>query len=239
VGERYAELTATIVLAPILLVFAEALPKSLFQAHANGLVYPLSWPLQLAYWALLPLSSILRAVTYAASRLAGEPSRRSWELSEQRLHYFFSESAREGVLSAQQNVMARNIMKLPDVRVRDVLIPLDDIIMVPLDGSFDDLRRAAMQRPHTRLLVYEGQRDRIAGAVNLIDFLCADKEPSVAEMVRSLPRICSELPIDEALVELQKARQAMGVVVDAGDQALGIVTVKDLVEGVVGELHEW
>ena len=239
VGDDYAELAATLVLAPLLLVFAEALPKSMFQAHANVLVYKLSWLLQVGAWVLLPISTLLRGVTWVSTQIFGQAPARPWSLSEERLRYFLTEGAREGVLSPQQDAMARNIMALATVKVQQVMIPEEGVKMVPIDASLEDLRRAAAEHPHTRLPVYEADRHRVIGAVNLIDFVCAEGEPSVAELVRPLPRVSAERTIDEALVQLQKRRQVMSVVADSEGRAIGIVTMKDLVEEVAGELYEW
>jgi len=235
----YAELATTFLVAPFLLVFAEALPKSLFHAHADKLVYALSWPLRLAWWVLMPASLPLRGVVFVISRLLRKPPEPAWAMSEQRLQHFLTEGAREGVLSAQQDAIARNILRLSGVRVGQVMVPLDQVKMVPAEASFDELRDVAAQGHFSRLPVYEGERRKVVGAVNLIDLLCSACDRNVARHVRPLPRVAPEMPIDQALVQLQKQRKMMAVVADGEGRAVGIITVKDLVEEVVGELREW
>jgi putative hemolysin len=237
--EEYAQLAATIALAPLALVLAEALPKAVFQAHANELVYRLSWPLWLGSRLLWPISTPLRAVTFASSRLLGQPPTPTWSVSEKRLRYYLSEGARAGVLSTQQDAIARNILRLSSARLRDVMIPLDRVQMTPLDASAEDVRRIASERPRSRLLVYNGRSEAVVGAVGIMDCLTAEGDDKVAAHVRPLPRIPADLPLDEALLHLQRLRQAMAVVVDEQDRAVGAVTMKDLVEEVVGELHDW
>ncbi len=178
-------------------------------------------------------------VMAALNRLFGKPPEPAWALSPQRLQYFLTEGAREGVLSAQQNKIAGNIMRLATVKVRDVMIPLDQVCMVPLTADPEAVRLAASERAHSRLPVYDGDRANIRGVLNLIDFLAAEGRPVVAELVRPLIRISQDLSIDLALIQLQRRRQVMAAVVDESDRALGLATVKDMVEEVVGELHEW
>ena len=236
---RYAELTATLALAPAVLIFAEALPKSLFHAHANSVMYFLSWPLWVAFVLMRPVTWLLQGVTAVSSRLLRAPQERGWELSVQRLFGFLTEGAREGVLSQQQNAMARNVMKLDRIRAEQVMIPIGEVRKAPLDATFEDLRRSLRQHAHSRVPIYDGNPANIVGVVNLIDFLCVEEPSAVADLMRPLPRVAAASSIDEVFLALQSQRQVMAVVEDAEANAVGIVTMKDLVEEVVGDLHEW
>ncbi|HRU07692.1 MAG TPA: CBS domain-containing protein, partial [Candidatus Brocadiia bacterium] len=91
-----------------------------------------------------------------------------------------------------------------------------------------------------RVPVYEGARTNVVGVVNLMDFLCIEGAESVvaaltvADLMRPLPSVRQDMPVDSVLQDLQRKRQAMAAVTDHEGKAVGIVTVKDLAEQVVG-----
>ena len=112
--------------------------------------------------------------------------------------------------------------------------------MIEADAPLQEVRRVLGQHRYSRLPVYSGAPDNVDGVVNVIDLL-ARKEPweTVRELSRDLIRLNARMSVAEALYSLQRARQQMAVVVDADGRPAGIVTVKDLVEEIVGELHAW
>lgn len=239
VAGRYAEVVATLALAPVLLVFAEVLPKSIFHSYPNRIMFALRWPLVLAHYALWPATWVLVQVAGAIDRLAGAPPEKGWELSLRRLFDFFAEGAREGVLTREQNAMAQNVMKFSETPVSRVMIPLDKVALVPTGIAPQGLRVLLVERDHTRLPVYEGERGRLAGVLNVLDYLCAEGDPPLGEVVRPLAEVPAEATVGDAFASLQERRQVMAAVADADGRALGIVTMKDLVEEVVGEIEEW
>ena len=236
---RYAEMIATLALSPVLFIFAEALPKSLFQAYANTLMYRLSRVLRLAHALLLPVSWPLRGVTRVVNRLAGAPSAPGWELSLERLFSFFTEGAREGVLSAHQDAMVRNVARLNTTPARQIMVPLDRVATVSVDADREEMRRALASRPHTRVPVYEGEPDRLVGVVNLIGLLSADPPATVAETMRPIPHVSGDAPVDDVFREMQRRRHMMCAIDDADGKTVGVLTMKDLVEEVVGDIHGW
>jgi len=181
-------------------------------------------------------------VTLVSSRLLGAPAEISWELSAQRLQDFFSEGAREGVLSAQQTAMAGNVMRMGATPVQLVMIPVDKAQMAPVNLGMEALRKELLVQPHSRVPVYEGVRSKVVGVVNLMDFLCIEGAESVvaaltvADLMQPMPNVAADQPVDSVLQDLQRKRQAMAAVTDREGKAVGIVTVKDLVEQVVGSI---
>lgn len=239
VSERYAEALATLALSPILLVFAEVLPKSVFHGYANKLMYRLSWLLALSNRAYWPVTQILRGVSAAVDRLFGVSPEQERRLTVRRLFDYFTEGAREGALSSEQHAMARNVMRFVETPVEQAMIPLEEVKMISADASPDELRATLSEHPHTRIPVYRGEPHRIEGVVHLIDFLCAEGQPGIGELVRPVPSVAATDSVGQAFAALQRDKQVMGVARDAEQRAVGIVTMKDIVEEVVGEIHEW
>lgn len=238
-----SELLATIILPPILLVLAEVAPKNLFRQKSDSLLYTLSPTLDISHKLFYPLVILLRFISKAPFIFFKKPPNEDYTfLNPRRLIYYFSEGAEEGALSRYQNLMTRNILRLDRLPVRRVMISLKDVVAVPHNIMTSKLEVLIRNRPFSRLPVFHGKRDNIVGVITLLEFLSAYNENSdndIAPFINAPTYLDEHLPVDEALFTLQKSRQRMGIVINKNNRALGIVTIKDLVEEIVGELAVW
>jgi putative hemolysin len=238
---RHPDLVATACLTPVTLLLGEILPKALFATHANTLMYRLTLPIRLTAVLLWPLATVLVAVMELFSAILGrEEADGMGILTTARLSYFLAEGRRGGAITEEQDRIARNILEIQKRPVERAMVPLEKVDMIPLDITPAELRRHAAGTHYARLPVYERERAHIVGVLVLLEFLWAEPEPaSIADCVRPAARLAAGLPIDEALLALRRARQPMGIVTDESGRAVGLVTIKDLVEEIVGELKEW
>jgi magnesium and cobalt transporter len=119
------------------------------------------------------------------------------------------------------------------------MIPMNRAVALPAGTSCAAWREEVRRHGYTRMPVYETQRDRVVGVVNIFDLLY-DPQPgdAVDAYVRQAPIVPDSKRIDRLLVELQKARHSMAVVVDEFGACRGIVTVEDIVEEIVGEMED-
>ncbi|NOZ19476.1 MAG: DUF21 domain-containing protein [Planctomycetes bacterium] len=235
---RAAELVSTACLSPVLLIFAEATPKNLFQFKADLFMYKLAPTLAFFRKLFAPVVWALKRITNILSSHAGAIRSRT-PFTARRLAYFLEQSTHEGVLTPYQRTMAENVMGLGKTPAKAAMIPLNEVTLVPKTITADEFRELEAKRRHTRIPVYEGRREQIAGVVNSLDFFCAGDGKTVADLLRPPLTIPADLAIDDALRFLQRARFPMGIVVNEKKEAVGIVTIKDLVEEIVGELEVW
>ncbi|KPK66018.1 MAG: hypothetical protein AMK73_01235 [Planctomycetes bacterium SM23_32] len=237
----HAELYSGLIMPPVLLIFAEVVPKSLFQHHADRLMGGAVWPLRLSEILFYPLSALLRAISAVPRLLLKAPagSRRA-PFTAEMFRFYLGAGAAEGVLSSFQRTMAENILHLELLRVEAVMTPLVESVMVPEEASGQALLEALRPHRYSRIPVYRGSREQVVGVVNILDVAMAEGAvPSAGELARdavSLPRWTS---VADALAQLRRERTQFAVVSDAAGGAIGIVTVKDLVEEIVGELEAW
>lgn len=235
-GWEFPSLTAMLVLAPVLLVFSEAIPKNIFRRNAEVLLYRM---VRVTRWAMtvpLPVARVLSKLIPL-----GERGVHSWGerfFSRQRLKYLLMESTEEGVLTPYQNVIAENILSLRDLRVRSVMIPLSRVAAVEEEAGEEKVLELVRHYNFSRFPVYRGQKWRVVGVVNVLDVL-GEGEFSVRESMRDAPVLSPWDTVASALHELRVAKQPMGIVSDGTGRAVGLVTMKDLVEEIVGELAEW
>jgi len=237
----HAELYSSIILPPILLVFCDIMPKSFFQHHADVLMYRAIWPLRVSQTVFYPVALLLRWVGGLPHLLLGKsgaPLRPAFTRESFRFH--LTEGAAHGVLSGFQRTVAENILRLRSLDVAQVMTPLADAVMVPETASHSDLLKAFGAHRYSRIPVYREGRERVVGVINVIDVASIEREPPpTAELAREVLSLRKGTSVADALWALRQARQQFAVVTDAQGGALGIATVKDLVEEIVGELEAW
>jgi CBS domain containing-hemolysin-like protein len=143
--------------------------------------------------------------------------------------------------SSDELTLLRNILNLHGLTVYDIMVPRADIVAVDIDISLSELVRIMSEEAHSRIPVYRGTLDDIAGMVHIKDVLaCWTREQKVAlnEIVRSVLFVAPSMPILELLLQMRVSRVHLALVVDEFGGIDGMVTIEDLVEEIVGEIED-
>lgn len=243
-GFAWAQVAVILLITPILFVWGEMVPKTLFRRHADSLVYRWSWLLgasgTLMTWIGLvglvkALSSILLGLVRHETDSGGLLS------SRQAIRGMLIETAHRGTLTGIQSEIAQNVLSLREVRLRDVMVPI--LAAEKIEERIDrkEFLATARRTTHTRLPVCRaGRPGQIIGVVNVLDGLLLNAgDFSLEKLITQPPKMPASWNVQTALTRLQRARQPMGIVTDTAGRCLGIVTMKDLVEEIVGELRAW
>jgi len=235
------EVIATAILTPLLFVFADVTPKNIFAMEADRWTYPLAGLMQWAYRILrgIGLVPLLKAVSSLVVRVARRRGEVSAFTPRQRLRAIIREGVAEGVITGYQDQLAEKVLALRDKTVGDIMIPLRQVAAVPVDVTQRRFARELGRHSYSRLPVYENHRANIVGVVHINDVLARDDFDVAAAMRRDVVRLPAGMTVSAALLRMRRARAAMVVVDDDKGRAVGIVTVKDLVEEIVGDLAAW
>ncbi len=243
VAEGLAELYATVIVTPLVLVFGGIIPKDLFRRESNRLMSRLSGVLWLWQRGLQAtgIVTVLRALPRAVLRWldAGRGDTEDDLLPRAETLHLLREGAARGGLTNLQRDLIERVLNLSAVRVGDVMIPRVRAAMVPQNVPRDDFLRAARMAHFSRLPVYRGDPRHIIGVVNVYDVLTDRDGRPVAEHMRPPVTLADHGSVSAALLKLQRARQTMAIVLDRSDHCVGILTLKDLVEEIVGDLEVW
>jgi magnesium and cobalt transporter len=153
------------------------------------------------------------------------------------------EDAGELPSSADELVLLRNILKLHGLTVYDVMVPRADIIAVDAETSLDELVQMISEEAHSRIPVYRGTLDDVAGMVHIKDVLAAwarDRDGGVKleTLVRKVLFVAPSMPILELLLQMRVSRVHMALVVDEFGGVDGLATIEDLVEEIIGEIED-
>jgi CBS domain containing-hemolysin-like protein len=142
---------------------------------------------------------------------------------------------------AHERTLIANILEIRDQPISELMVPRADIVAVEADTSRDELLHLLTYRPHSRLPVYRETLDDVIGLVHIKDVLAAiadGRSFSLPEIVRPVSIVAPSMRVLDLLLEMRKARQQMALVVDEFGGIDGLITIEDLIEGIVGEITD-
>jgi putative hemolysin len=235
-----AALVVTLALTPLMLVFGEVIPKAVAREWATVLILHLFRVIEIASKILLPLNWSANALVAGTLSLLGRrrTSTRQF-VSREELKLLLQLEPEETDVTSSEAEMIDKIFDLGETAVREVMVPLVDVAALPETATPDDCVRLIAERGFSRIPIFADRIFNIVGVVTAMDLL---RRGAAATDVRSLMRPPTYVPetkrIDDLLREMQKARVQLAVVVDEYGAAVGIVTVEDIVEEVVGEIQD-
>jgi len=240
-GGVTVQLTATAVATPLLFVFCEVLPKNVFAFAPGERMCRLARPIRAVYWGLYAVGLVpaLKGISGLVLRIARRRGEASPFTPRQRLRAIIREGLAEGLITGYQDQLAEKVLALRTKTVGGVMIPMRQVAAVPLDVTQRRFARELGRHSYSRLPVYENHRDNVVGIVHINDVLAREGFEVAAAMRRDVVRLPAAMPVSAALLRMRRARAAMAVVADHKGRAVGIVTVKDLVEEIVGDLAAW
>ena len=238
--DRKAALWATVILTPVMLVFGEILPKTLTQQRATAVALRIFDPLRAAAWLLAPVVWTANIMVGAILRGLGYRERRDPFVSRDDLRLLFQvEPQGTTDVKEEEREMIEGIFDLGETTVREIMVPLVDVVAVPEEATVEEAVARIRESGHSRLPVYRERIDHVIGIVTALDLL---QRGATEEGVKALLRPAYYVPetkrIDELLRELQRQRIQLAVVVDEYGGSEGIVSVEDVVEEIVGEIED-
>jgi putative hemolysin len=230
----------TITLVPVMLVFGEVIPKTAARERATALIRRLFPVLELATMFLAPVTWGARTLVGAALRAVGLRSETTRQfVSREELKLLLQLEPTEADVTSTEAEMIDKIFDLGDTAVREIMVPLVDVAALPEDATPDDAIRLIQERGFSRIPVYADRELNMVGVVTAMDLLRRGAEaPDLKSLMRPATYAPETKRIDELLPEMQKGRVQLAVVVDEYGAAVGIVTIEDIVEQIVGEIQD-
>jgi len=243
VHSHHAESYTTLIVTPLAFVVGEMVPKNHFREQADRLVYRWAGVVRSMVFLLrsIGLVALIRGIVAGPARLLRSATTSEALDSRDAVRTMLLETSATGVLTPHQAEMADNVLDIGSVTLRMVMVPLTRVVMISENYTLEEFRRLAAHFSYSQVPVYaRGERNRIIGVVNVVDGLLAPADGWIPAVVMQ-PAVSLDvtLPVMRALATLRERRAVMAVAVDGSGRGLGIVTIKDLVEEIVGELAAW
>lgn len=231
---------AALLLTIVVLIFAEVAPKTLAALHPERFAFPASFVLGPLLRAFYPIVWVINTIANGLLRIFGisASDAPTHTLSSEELRTVVNEAG--AMIPQRHQKMLLNILDLEKVTVEDIMIPRNEIGGVDLGDEWEDIVRQITNSQHTRLPVYRGDIDHVVGIVHLRNVLSLQRygeltRENFAGVIREPYFIPEATPLNTQLLNFQKQRRRMGLVVDEYGDIQGLVTLDDILEEIVGE----
>jgi CBS domain containing-hemolysin-like protein len=224
-------------------VVGEMVPKSLALRNTESTVLTLANPMRLAGKVFSIPVSILNQIGLWTLKVLGVPppgeDSRLYSIDE--LELLVSESHAGGLLGDDEQELVTNILALAEERVDQVMTPRPKMAAIPVEITESDLLEFYSAVPYSRLPVFQGSIDNVVGVLhlkNLVQQQLSQAPFELRQLLRAVPFVPETLPVKMLLARFQREHQQIAIVIDEHGGTLGLVTLEDILEEVVGEVRD-
>ena len=239
VGEKYGSLVSTIATTVIVLIFGEVLPKSIAKDYSESFAMVTSMVISFLMIIFTPFSALFILLKKGVSRIFNR--KESVSMTEEELKVMIDEIEDEGVLETQESDLVRSALEFDEITVDEIITPRVRITAVEVGESVSEVRKKFLREEYSRMPVYERTLDNIIGIITEKEFF-KQYEKNSDFTVRSIMQETIYLPqmqkLSEVFRTMQKQKCHMSVVLDQHGGTLGIVTMEDILEELVGEIWD-
>lgn len=243
-GEALGSTIATIIMTVIILIFGEIVPKILSKQNADVVVRWAAYPTRVLTIILSPLVGIVQLILRGLRRLwgsdhtANEPT-----VTEEELSSIIDTVEEEGIIDEDQGDLLQSTLEFSETTLAEILIPRIDMISIDIEDDYSKNWKIIDESSYSRIPVYEGTIDNIIGVLYLNHFFKALLEADGGEVdLRSLVKeacfLHKSMKLPAALEEMRKRQVHLAIVVDEYGGTMGIVTMEDILEQIVGDIWD-
>ena len=232
---------ATGLLTLVVLIFGEIAPKTIATTYAEKIALVYSGPIRALMVILTPFIIVINFISKGFLRIMGfNPDKHKTSITEDELRTIVDVSREEGVIETDEHEMISNVFDFGESQAKDVMIPRIDMTSVSVDSTFDEIVEVFRKDKYTRLPVYEKSVDNVIGIINVKDLLlCEDKSTFSVRNILRKPYYTYEFKhISELMDELKKTSNNFTIVVDEYGSTVGMITLEDLLEEIVGDIRD-
>jgi putative hemolysin len=239
-----AGMPGTIVLMfALILVFRQLIPRIVATRDPEVILLYLSPLLRSAHFVMRPFSSVLTGVMKYFQRWEEpvEPAKEE-EASEEDIQAFIDAGQEEGILESDEGEMIQSIVHFGDKVAREVMTPRTQIVAIDIQSPVEKLLQVILSKRHARIPVFRDDLDNIEGIVHERDLLRVwqrnEKLDNLRSLVKPVNFVPETKPVDDLLQEMRERGDHIIVVVDEYGGVSGLITIKDLVEEIVGDMRD-
>ena len=232
---------ATGIITLLILLFGEISPKTVATIHSEKLslayAYPISFLMKITTPLIFIVNSLSNIILFI---LRVDPDAKNDSMTESELRTIVDVSHEDGVIESEEKEMIYNVFDMGDAKAKDVMVPRVHVTFADVESTYEELIEIFREDKFTRLPVYENTTDNVIGTINMKDLLLFDnrKEFHVRDILREAYFTYEYKSISELLVEMREASLNIVIVLDEYGETAGLITLEDLLEEIVGEIHD-
>lgn len=227
-------------------VIGELAPKTLAIQKAEQITLLFSKPIILFYKIMYPFIWVLNGSARLLVGLFGLKPASEHDLahSEEELRIILSESFESGEINQSELTYVNNIFEFDNRVAKEIMVPRTEIITLSIEDTIEEVLETIRREKYTRYPVVIGDKDNVAGTVNIKEILIASMTPELlkikplSDFLNPVIHVIDTIPIHELLLKMQKERSHMAILMDEYGGTAGLVTVEDILEEIVGEIHD-
>lgn len=233
-----ASLVATFCLWPVVLLLGEFIPMSLALSYPSKVALWGVSGLKIAYFIFYPFVRLIGYFSHLVNRMLGGRS----DLAEpyftrDELRLLFRGAGKKVFDPAQEN-MVHGVFKFHRVKVREIMVPLKEVVSCPIEAKVGDLKKKVFDTAFSRIPIYNRLPTQIVGTVHAMDLIGLEDEVPIDQVMKIAFRISPASSVGEVLKVMKKNQTYMGIVTDLYGRSLGVVTMEDIIEEIVGEIED-
>ena len=227
---------STVVMTVLVLIFGEISPKTLAKDHADQLVLAFAPYINFIMLLLTPLNWIFAQWRKLLARIF--PAPKDEGMAEEELLTLVAEAEQDGEIDEHESDLIRSAIEFNDQTAEDILTHRVDIVALDVEMTMDEAEQVFRENTFSRLPVYEDSIDSIVGVIHEKDFFNNRTATSLREIMKPPLFVTPTSRISDLLHTLQKAKSHMAIVSDEYGGTMGVVTMEDIIEELVGEIYD-
>ncbi len=231
-GPKYSWMAIPIV-APLIWIFGEIVPKSIFQQRADVLTPKVIFILKGASIIFFPILVFFTTLTKLLTKMVGKKEKNPFTLREE-LDLMLQMDGSDSDISAMEKNMIRRTFDYGRTQARDIMIPYLEVSTVANTTSCRETLNVAGESAHPLIPIYDGRVDRVVGQINTMDLLGQPDDTPIKSFIKPIRFIYGSKKLEDLMEQFRKDGDRMAIVVDEFGSAEGLVTMKDIVERIVG-----
>ncbi len=228
----------------MIILFGEILPKNLARSRGERLFPSMVWLVYTVYYLLYyPVSVLISFSNMVLHRIAKKNDITSpeWVSSEKEIRFLIEYIHAQGILEKEKTEMLRNIFDLGCIPVKDIMVPVPDIITIDVTSPISQALKLFSMNPFTRLPVYEGKPDNIIGMIHLKDIfvmISHKQDKPLKDLIRPILFIPESVKVNQLLREFREQHMHIAIVLNEHGIVIGLITLEDVLEEIVGEISD-
>ena len=232
---------ATGILTVAILIFGEITPKNAATINSSKLALAYIPIIKIFMTVMTPVIFIVNLLSRGVLFLLRiDPNAKNNAMTEDELRTIVDVSHEDGVIESEEKEMIYNVFDLGDARAKDVMVPRVHVTFADVNSTYHELLEIFKEDKYTRLPVYEDTTDNVIGTINMKDLLLFDNREHfhVRDILREAYFTYEYKSISELLVEMRDASFNIAIVLDEYGETAGLITLEDILEEIVGEIHD-
>ena len=233
---------ATGIMTVLVLIFGEITPKALAAQNSEKVSLIVARPVSLLTYLLSPIVFVFTQIASLFIRLlGGKNSAYEPTITEEELKTILNVSKEEGVIEDHERTMICNVFDFGDQLIKDVMIPRTDMVAININATYDEIINFIKTEQYSRYPIYNNRLDNIVGILNVKELVFYRNSEETFDMKKFMKKpyyTFEYMKTCELFSEMKKRRTHMAIVLDEYGGTAGIITIEDLIEEIVGDIHD-